>query len=240
MDYEDPVKDRKRKEKERRRKIGEAVAEINATPSRVEIDELSGAATAVIRRIPLKLYTEDFLWDWSSWVVGLGLGIFFGLPAALFLVTRTLGKEFIASQSSWIIFPLGLALGVGLWYLLRLIFQFRYYGPNRIRVHAGRFFFDAWNGKHIVGVVAANSDETILQLRFSDGFLEDGWVALDINVATSLVGFLVHYAREAYRMKLDDAAKLIDFGRANRLSVSVDDNVSRLLRPQSRGQTSDG
>ncbi|MCZ6690908.1 MAG: hypothetical protein O7H41_15065 [Planctomycetota bacterium] len=240
MDYENPLKDRKRAEEERLREIDEAVAEINATPSRVEIDERSGAAMAVIRRIPLKLYTEDLLWDFTFWMVGGVIGVFFGLPAVVLLVTRTPAKEFIALKSPWFILPVAFALGVGLWYVLRLIFQFRCYGPNRIRVHAGRFYLDAWNGAHIEGDVAKNPDDTILQLWFRYRRLEEGWVALDIDVEGHPSGFLVHAPGETSRMKLDDAAKLIDFGRANMLRVRVDDAVSRVLRTHSRAQTSDG
>jgi len=47
-------------------------------------------------------------------------------------------------------------------------------------------------------------------------------VALDTNDEMN------QYSRDVFRLKLDDALKLIAFGKANKLDVSVSNEVSRL------------
>jgi len=73
-------------------------------------------------------------------------------------------------------------------------------------------YYDSWKGKQYKGKVSKNP----LELRFSDRFLEDGWVALDTHDEMN------QYSRDVFRLKLDDALKLIAFGKANKLEVSLE------------------
>jgi len=201
----------------RRKSIDKSITKVNTTPSRVDISD----STAVIHRIPLKLYAKDLL---RSPILFWFPGLIFGALLTQYVidpfkVVYVDGTAILPNVSGWI----GLSMGTLLLHMLLLLWFVLRYRPIRIRIHAGTFYFDSWSGVKLTGKVS-----TKLELVFSDRFLEEGYVAMDIQVDTYEV--LIMARREAYRLKLDDALKLKAFAKANKLRVGLTQEISRLKK----------
>lgn len=124
----------------RRKRIEKSITKVNTTPSRVDISDSTADPTAVIHRIPLKWYAEDLLRNFWFWSTGGLLCIFFGLPFGCIFISIYLN---LPDGPVWIGIPMMLLLLHAL-LLLRFVHMYR---PIRIRIHAGTFYFDSWNGK---------------------------------------------------------------------------------------------
>jgi len=156
------VRESKKQEKRIRRirieRIEKAIAKVNATPSRVDISGSTAVPMAIIHRIPLKSYATELLWGFWFWALGFGLGAFFFQVVTFW--------EILPDVPGWIIIPMGPLLS----YVFLLLQFIRKYRPIRIRIHAGTFYFDSWNGDQYKGKVSKDP----LELDFSDRFIEDG------------------------------------------------------------------
>jgi len=197
---EEIEEDKEKSLRHERKRIEKAIARVNTTPSRVEISGSTAVPTVIIHRIPLILHAKDLL----------GRGWFRLIGFMLCLILIPIGF--------WIGIPMVLMLLHGI-SLLRFVIRFR--RPIRIRINAGTFYLDFWNGEQYKGKVSKNP----LELDFRDRFIKDGWVELGITP-----GWFYKAPRGAFRLKLDDALKLIAFGKANKLDVSVSNEISRLKK----------
>ena len=132
----------------------------------------------------------------------------------------------------WIDLPLelfwiGIPMGPLLVYAFFLLWFIRRFRPIRIRIVGGKFYLDNWDGEQVSGEISKNPDKTQLKISFLHGGLGDGWVGLDIDGPG--IRWYVGASRKVYKLKLDDAIKLIAFGRANNLKVSLDSVMERVL-----------
>ena len=91
--------------------------------------------------------------------------------------------------------------------------------------------FDSWSGEQSKGKVSRKASETQLEMSFGDRYFEDGWVALDMKLDHIYFKDVLFIAsRDAFRLKIDDAHKLSEYGRANKLDVSMDATIVRAMR----------